>query len=95
MVFAQIPNFPTMENPNPSSVFEQPKIGMQSSVSNNNIFNNQNFSKPIDDKLKKQNEALIQETQREINAQIKQQNQKRIIEQLGNDYTKIYSALKF
>lgn len=94
-LYAQIPNFPTMENPNPSSLFEQPKIGMQSSVSNNNVLNIQNFSKPIDDKLRKQNEALIQETQREINAQIKQQNQKRIIEQLGNDYTKIYSLNSF
>ncbi|OJV47916.1 MAG: hypothetical protein BGO40_04885 [Chryseobacterium sp. 39-10] len=82
-----------MENPNPISLYEPPKIGIQNS--NDRILTNQNFSKPIDDKLRKQNEALIQETQREINAQIKQQNQKKILEQLGNDYTKIYSLNSF
>lgn len=92
-LFAQIPNLPTMENPNPISLYEPPKIGIQNS--NDRILTNQNFSKPIDDKLRKQNEALIQETQREINAQIKQQNQKKILEQLGNDYTKIYSLNSF
>ncbi len=90
---AQIPNFPTIENPNPNtipnSIFQPPQIGMQNS--NNRNLPNQNLSKPIDDKIRKQNEALIQETQKEINAQIKQQNQKRIIEQLGNDYEKMYT----
>ena len=94
-LFAQIPNLPTIENSNPSSLFEQPKIGMQNSIPNSNILTNQNFSKPIDDKLRKQNEALIKETQREINAQIKQQNQKKILEQLGNDYEKTYSLSSF
>lgn len=91
-LIAQIPNFPTMENPNPnanpSSIFKLPQIGIQNPNPN---LPNQNISKPIDDKIRKQNEALIQETQREINAQIKQKNQKRVIEELGNDYEKIYT----
>lgn len=62
---------------------------------NDRILANQNFSKPIDDKVRQQNEALIRETQREINAQIKESNQRKIADKLDNDYKQTYSLTSY
>lgn len=91
-MLAQIPNFPTSQNPNPTSLYEVPKlvnptteIGKSMKVSN--ILNNSNAE---NERIKRQNEMLIAEANRDIKRRTEENNQRKISEKLQRDYNETY-----
>ncbi|WP_139422724.1 hypothetical protein [Chryseobacterium mulctrae] len=85
--FAQIPNLPTPHNITPSTVFSPPDVVNMSSYS---VKNKMNVPLSGNIALQKQNETLIDQTQKVINAQIEEQQHQIYYQQQEKEFAKTY-----
>lgn len=89
-IFAQIPNLPTPQQPNPNSVFEQPKI--ENKTANKNISSiPSSWNHPNASTIEKMNRQMVQEDFNRVEKEQKQLSQRKIIEKLEDDYRKTFS----
>src|SRR5690606_10202773 len=89
-IFAQIPNLPTPQQPNPNSVFEQPKI--ENKTANKNISSiPSSWNHPNASTIEKMNRQMVQEDFNRVEKEQKQLSQRKIIEKLEDDYRKSFS----
>lgn len=91
-IFAQIPNFPTPQQPNPNSIYGIPNVvnpttEIRNSVKLPNILNNSN---PENEQIKRQNEMLIQQANEYSKKSVEQQNQRKVSENLQKEYAETY-----
>lgn len=93
-IFAQIPNFPTPQQPNPNSLFEQPKIGTQTESKNLPSIPS-SWKNPNASNIEKMNQKMVQEDFKRVEQEQRETTQRKIQEQLGNDYAKTYSLNSF
>lgn len=93
-IFAQIPNLPTSQQPNPANIFTLPKIGTQ--LENKNIpaipsdWNNTQTSN-----AEMQNRKMIAEDFKKVEKERQETTQRKYLEKLEEDYRKIYSLTSY
>lgn len=94
LAFAQIPNFPTPQQANPNSVFEQPKI--ENETINKNIpAIPSDWKNPNASNIEKMNQNMIREDFKRAEREQQELSQRKILDKLENDFAKTYSLTSF